>query len=175
MIRAVHILFSHGQGSGPWGRKITALSALARERGCEVESLDYQDLPEDAEARVERLCERLAACDVLPVLVGSSMGGYVSTVASTRFPVPGLFLMAPALYISPYAVQAYDSQARHIEVVHGWADTVIPVELSMRFARDMNCTVHMVAGDHRLADALPEVSDLFDNFLDRVQARGVNS
>ena len=168
---AVKVVFSHGKESGPWGRKITALAELAQARGCEVESLDYRDLPEDAEARVERLVEHLSGYDSLPVLVGSSMGGYVSTVASTRHPVPGLFLMAPALYISPYAVQEYDSRAQHIEVVHGWADTVIPVELSMRFARHMNCTVHMVAGDHRLASALPEVSDLFDNFLDRVEAR----
>lgn len=163
------IVFSHGKESGPWGAKISAMSELAQGRGCTVESLDYQDLA-SAEVRVERLAERVAALDELPVLVGSSMGGYVSTVVSMRYPVPGLFLMAPALYISPYEVQEYESLARHIEVVHGWGDNVIPIELSMRFGRQMNCTVHMVAGDHRLSTSLAEVLDLFDDFLDRVAA-----
>ena len=166
----MNILFSHGKESGPWGRKITAMSKICDERGIAYDSVDYTDLPNDAEARVERLAKRVREMDELPVLVGSSMGGYVSTVVSGRFPVPGLFLMAPALYISGYAVQEYDSQARHIEVVHGWSDAVIPVELSMQFSRRMNCTQHVVAGGHRLDDSLPELLVLFGFFLERVRA-----
>ena len=33
------------------------------------------------------------------ILVGSSMGGYVSTVASVSLKPAGLFLMAPAFYM----------------------------------------------------------------------------
>lgn len=170
----MNILFSHGKESGPWGRKITAMAKICDARGIPYDSVDYTDLPNDAEARVERLDNRLAkqvaGMDELPVLVGSSMGGYVSTVVSMRYPVPGLFLMAPALYISGYVVQEYDSKARHIEVVHGWSDTVIPVELAMEFARHMNCTQHIVAGGHRLDDSLAELLVLFGFFLERVQA-----
>jgi len=39
------------------------------------------------------------------VLVGSRMGGYVSTVASPQLEVDSLFLMAPAYYLLGYAIQ----------------------------------------------------------------------
>ena len=165
----MHIVFSHGKESGPWGNKISAMAEVAKSRGFSCDSLDYTDLVNDPEARVERLAEHIEGLGELPVLVGSSMGGYVSAVASTRYAVPGLFLLAPAVYISGYAVQDYPSKARHIEVVHGWSDTVIPVELSMQFCRRMNCTQHVVAGGHRLTDAIPELLVLFGFFLERVK------
>lgn len=165
----MHIVFSHGKESGPWGNKISAMAEIAKARGIPHDSLDYTDLVNDPEARVERLAAHVAAMDELPILVGSSMGGYVSTVVSTRFAVPGMFLMAPALYISGYAVQDYPSKAQHIEVVHGWSDDVIPVELSMQFCRRMDCTQHVVAGGHRLTDAIPELLVLFGFFLERVK------
>ena len=166
----MNIIFSHGKESGPLGRKITAMAEIAEARGIPYHSVDYTDLPNDAEARVERLAARVGTMDELPILVGSSMGGYVSTVVSMRYPVPGLFLMAPALYLSGYVVQDYPSKAQHIEVVHGWSDNVIPVELAMEFARGMNCTQHIVAGGHRLEDSLPELLVLFGFFLERVKA-----
>jgi len=53
MQRSFHtVVFSHGKESGPWGSKITALAAVARERGAAVESVDYQGI-EDARVRVE--------------------------------------------------------------------------------------------------------------------------
>ncbi len=167
----MHIVFSHGKESGPWGNKSTELAEVAQSRGFSFDSLDYTDLPDNAEARVERLIAHLDTLDELPILVGSSMGGYVATAVSTHFPVPGLFLMAPALYLSGYAMQDYPSQARHIEVVHGWSDDVIPVELSMQFCRSMNCTQHVVAGGHRLTDAIPELLVLFGFFLERVHGQ----
>ncbi|MEE4192057.1 MAG: YqiA/YcfP family alpha/beta fold hydrolase [Halieaceae bacterium] len=166
----MHIVFSHGKESGPWGNKSVELKKVAEAKGCSFDSLDYTDLPDNAEARVERLIAHLDTLDELPILVGSSMGGYVATAVSTHFPVPGLFLMAPALYLSGYAMQDYPSQARHIEVVHGWSDDVIPVELSMQFCRSVNCTQHVVAGGHRLTDAIPELLVLFGFFLERVRA-----
>ena len=92
------VFFAHGKESGPWGSKIMALADLARKRGYRVESPDYSDLM-DADKRVERL---LGLCgeNGADVLVGSSMGGYVSTVASSVIKPKGLFLMAPA-FLSP--------------------------------------------------------------------------
>ena len=162
------IIFSHGKESGPWGSKIQAMADLARDSGFAVDSIDYQDLKDDPEGRVERLGAVVSELEAPPVLVGSSMGGYVSAVVSCRFDCAGLFLMAPALFISGYEVQDYPSKAARVEVVHGWSDTVIPPELSIRFAREANCTVHLVPGDHRLNSSLPEVLDLFDKFLGRV-------
>ena len=49
-----HVVFSHGQESGPWGRKISALAEIARSEGYEAHSVDYRgiDLPR---ARVAKL------------------------------------------------------------------------------------------------------------------------
>ena len=75
------VYFSHGKESGPWGTKIKALAAIAKEHGCKVESVDYTDLA-SPDARVSRLIELLGSEIDKYVLVGSSMGGYVSLVAA---------------------------------------------------------------------------------------------
>ncbi len=100
------VYFSHGKESGPWGSKIKRLAAIAKQLGCGVESIDYTDTM-DPDLRVERL---LAVLDTEPgsfVLVGSSMGGYVSLVASESVDAKGVFLMAPALYMPGFKKQQY--------------------------------------------------------------------
>ena len=84
-------VFSHGKESGPWGAKIERLAEVARAKGFAVESVDYREIP-DPELRVERLVEVCAGIATPIVLVGSSMGGYVSTVASERVRPLALFL-----------------------------------------------------------------------------------
>jgi pimeloyl-ACP methyl ester carboxylesterase len=96
------------------------------------------------------------------------MGGYVSLVASATRPVSALFLIAPALYIPSFRAQQYPSQAAHIEVVHGWSDDVIPVQNSIDYARDADCTLHLISGDHPLNSSIGEVETLFERFLARV-------
>ena len=39
-----HVVFSHGQESGPWGRKISALADVARSEGYEAHSVDYRGI-----------------------------------------------------------------------------------------------------------------------------------
>ena len=48
------VWFAHGLDGVPWGRKITALAAVARQRGLEVESPDY-GFTRDPDARVRHL------------------------------------------------------------------------------------------------------------------------
>jgi pimeloyl-ACP methyl ester carboxylesterase len=163
------VIFAHGQESGPWGFKIKRMAPLAERQGCAVESIDYRDC-KDPELRVERLLLRLQDEDAECILVGSSMGGYVSLVASAARPVCALFLMAPALYIPAYKVQQYRSRAAHIEVVHGWSDDVIPAQNSIDYARDADCTLHLISGDHSLNGSIGEVETLFERFLLRVTA-----
>jgi pimeloyl-ACP methyl ester carboxylesterase len=165
----VLVIFAHGQESGPWGFKIKRMAPLAELHGCQVESIDYRDC-KDPELRVERLLLRLQDEDAECILVGSSMGGYVSLVASAARPVCALFLMAPALYIPAYKVQQYRSRAAHIEVVHGWSDDVIPAQNSIDYARDADCTLHLISGDHSLNGSIGEVETLFERFLLRVTA-----
>ena len=160
------VVFAHGKESGPWGSKITRLAAVAESFGANVLSPDYADLP-SPDARVERLL----ALDLPPydqlVLVGSSMGGYVSTIASPKLNPAGLFLMAPAFYLPGYGNQQPVPAATHTVVVHGWHDEVVPVGQSIRFAHQHDASLHLLAGDHRLTDALPDVEALFRDFLGR--------
>ena len=50
----------------------------------------------------------------------------------------------------------------------GWRDEVVPVEGVIDFAQTHRATLHMVDADHRLDTVLPEVGELFDQFLRRV-------
>jgi pimeloyl-ACP methyl ester carboxylesterase len=161
------VYFAHGKESGPWGVKITALANLARQFGFEVISPDYSSTG-DADERVRMLLAlkpSISPGDRL-VLVGSSMGGYVSTVASAVLKPDGLFLLAPAFYINGYREQAPRSYAKRTVIVHGWHDDVVPLEHSIRFARAQPCALHILNSDHSLTSALPEIEALFKNFLE---------
>lgn len=163
------VYFNHGKESGPWGSKIRKLADVARAHGFAVESIDYTDLP-DAGPRVERLLRSDAAKADGLILVGSSMGGYVATVASAILKPKGLFLMAPAFYMPGYPEQNPVPNAGVVAVVHGWSDEVIPVEHSIQFARKFRTTtrmgLHLIEDGHRLADQLAFVAALFERFLE---------
>jgi predicted esterase len=158
------VLFAHGKESGPWGSKIKHLAAIAERHPCKVLSPDYRDTP-NPDARVQQLLKM----DLIPyeklILVGSSMGGYVSTLASQSLKPEGLFLMAPAFYMPDYADQAPVSGASKNCVIFGWQDEVIPVEHGIRFAQHQRAELHLFDSDHRLDSVLPEVGKIFESFL----------
>jgi predicted esterase len=159
------VIFSHGKESGPWGSKIKAMADLAETRGCEVDSIDYTDLVNEPDARAERLIAVLQQQTGPVILVGSSMGAYVSMVASEQCAVKGLFLLAPALQMPGYERQSYASKAERIEIVHGWSDDVCPLEHSIEYAREADCTLHLISGDHRLNSSLEQVLAIFGQLL----------
>jgi len=161
------ILFAHGKESGPWGSKIKHLAAIAEQIGASVLSPDYSDLL-DPDARVARLLALPLPDHDRLILVGSSMGGYVSTVASQSLKPVGLFLMAPAFYIPGYAVQDPHPCAARTCVAFGWGDDVIPVEHGIRFAQAHKADLHLLDSDHRLNSVLPELGELFGLFLSHV-------
>lgn len=174
------VVFSHGKESGPWGSKIQALAKVAERLGASVISVNYRDYPagvphdQNAEGEADRRVGQLLAIEPPAhrqvVLVGSSMGGYVSTVATIRIPVDGLFLLAPAFYLPGYANQDPTPHSHNTMIVHGWNDSVVPVQNSIRFAKLHQCDLHLLNGDHRLNDALPKIEPLFEMFLKRVMA-----
>ncbi len=165
----MHIVFNHGKESGPDGSKIQALGAQAEELGHSTASLDYTDLPDDPEARVERLVAYIREQTETVVLVGSSMGSYVAAVASMKVAVEGLFLLAPAFYIDGFAVQDYSPQAHAITLIHGFSDEIIPFHHSVTFGERHAAEVHLLPGDHRLKDAMPRIRPLFTEFLDHLE------
>ncbi len=159
------VCFAHGKESGPWGHKITRLAEIARDRGFEVISPDYSHT-HDPGMRVQQLLQLGPSAQQL-VLVGSSMGGYVSAMACARLRPQALFLMAPALYFpgwddEPEGVPALSS------VVHGWRDDIVPVERGLRFAERNRAELHLLDAGHTLVECLPTVAMLFDDLLQRV-------
>ena len=163
------VVFSHGKESGPWGTKITRLAAVAAKLGFSVLSIDYT-ITADPDERVPLLLEAVAPSDVRLVLVGSSMGAYVSTLASQDLLPNGLFLMAPAFYLPGYAGQDPIPCAEMTEIIHGWKDEIVPVEKSIDFARRHGVTLHLIDGDHQLISRLDLIAELFASFLIRLQA-----
>ena len=160
----MRVVFNHGKESGPTGGKIRALSEVAEALGHACTAIDYTDLPEDAEARVERLMAFLESDDDAVWLVGSSMGAYVALAAAEQMSVAGLFLMAPAAYLDGYARQTFTPRAP-TTIVHGWGDELIPWENALRLARAVDGALHLVHADHRLTGTHELLAALFRDSL----------
>lgn len=172
------VIFSHGKETGPWVTKIRRLADVAQLADWQVISLDYAALTAQADApaelRLQALLQMLAIG--LPphgqlALVGSSMGGWVSAQAACHVRPAGLFLLAPALGVASYPSQWPDVDSSvDIEITHGWADDVIPVQNSIAFAQRTNARLHVVADDHRLSQSLDVLCASFAAFLLRIKA-----
>jgi pimeloyl-ACP methyl ester carboxylesterase len=162
-----HVYFAHGKESGPWGRKIQALAAVAARQGFAVTSPDYS-FTFEPERRLDYLLSLQPAAQTL-VLVGSSMGGYVSARASRWLRPQGLFLIAPAVYMPGYDADPEPTAGR-IEIVHGWHDEVVPVGNALRLAERCRATLHLLDSEHTLNDQIPYLEQLFGLFLRTVCA-----
>ena len=162
-----HVVFSHGLESGPWGTKITSMADTARAAGARVDSIDYQGMREP-QPRVDKLVAALAGLEGRIVLVGSSMGGHVATAAAASTAVAGVFVLAPAFHIAGFEALTPPAPDCPMEIVHGWHDDVVPVDNSIRFAREHDVTLHVVDSDHRLGSALAVINELLAAFLARL-------
>lgn len=159
------IVFAHGKESGPWGSKIRRLADVGKRYGAVVISPDYSDL-QSPERRVDRLLALALPAHHKLILVGSSMGGYVSIVASRALHASGLFLMAPAIGLPGYAEAMPTTDTRQISIVHGWSDDVVPVRKVFDFAGQHKADLHIFDADHALNSCLDRLEDLFIAFLD---------
>lgn len=163
------VVFAHGKESGPWGSKIRYLAEIATHLGAAAISPDYSDL-DDPQARAARL-QKLPLPEYQKlVLVGSSMGGYVSIVTSRQLRPAGLFLMAPAIGLAGYPEASPMHGADDLEIVMGWRDEVIAPANVVDYAQRHAARLHLLDADHRLGSVLLEVGELFRRFLDRVNA-----
>lgn len=158
------VVFSHGKDSSPNSRKIIALNETARSEGYETIAVDYRgiDRPRDRITKLVDACKEVKG-DL--VLVGSSLGGYVSLAAAPTLHARGVFLMAPAVYfdeLPPLRDRAIDCP---FTIVHGWRDAVVPYEDSLRLAREYRATLHLVDSDHFLHTHLRMIRYYFEHFL----------
>jgi pimeloyl-ACP methyl ester carboxylesterase len=158
------VIFAHGKESGPWGSKITAMAAVVRDLGVPLESVDYRGLDDPGE-RVRKLIAVGSELKEPMVLVGSSMGGHVSAAAAAQLKPRGLFLLAPAFYMAGYEQYTPQEVACPTAIVHGWHDDIVPVENSIRWAREHQAALHLLNSDHRLEDQIDAICQLLRAFL----------
>jgi len=158
------IFFSHGKESGPKAQKICAMQALSQKYGVESESIDYRGIELPSE-RVAKLLSAVTTSKEPCLLVGSSMGAYVSIAASQNLEVEGLFLLAPAVFMPGYEQLNYASACQKIHVIHGWQDEVVPVDNAIRFGRQNSASLHLVKDGHRLSGSIELIEREFEQFL----------
>ncbi len=158
------VFFAHGLDGTPWGSKIKRMARVAEIHGFQVESPDYTGT-RDPDERVRILLERCTVNDAPLVLAGSSMGSYLSIIASQALQPTGLFLLAPAVYLPGYAVANPVPHRCPISIVHGWQDEVVPVSNAIRFARAHGSRLHLVKDGHRLLENLFFIETVFAGFL----------
>ncbi|RDS81187.1 alpha/beta hydrolase [Dyella monticola] len=170
-----HVILSHGSDSGPDATKVSVLAELAQSMGWSTERPDFREDDKLGHAasvapRIARLHERMAACSAPPVLVGSSMGAFVSGLASLELPVAGLFLLAtPALI--PGNDLAFDVRLDvPTLLVHGWGDEVCPLDEVYEFAGRRQLPLLILDDDHRLGAHIDAISRHFGLFLEQLAA-----
>lgn len=171
-----HVILSHGSDTGPDATKVSMLAKIAESMGWSAERPDYRE--DDAlghagsvAPRIARLHERIAASPAPPVLAGSSMGAFVSGLASLEQPVAGLFLLATPSLI-PDSDVAFDLREEvPTLLVHGWQDEVCPVDEIYEFARRRYLPLLVLDDDHRLGAHIDELGRQFGFFLQQLAAR----
>lgn len=161
------VYFSHGQESGPWGSKIKSMAAIVEKLGCRAESVDYRGIADPTD-RVNKLVAECSDIEEPLVLVGSSMGGHVATAAAEKVGAIGIFVLAPAYYMPGYESLTPPPPDMPIAIVHGWNDDVVPVDNSIRFARECNADLHILDGDHRLTANIDDINGLLTRFIENL-------
>jgi fermentation-respiration switch protein FrsA (DUF1100 family) len=161
---AGHVVFSHGLDGSPFTTRIRSLYEIAEAEGFEVAAVDYRGV-DDPDERVQMLHDFCRDFTRHLVLVGEGFGGYVSLAAAPALHARGVFLMAPTIYMPGTPALKRGVPSCPIALVHGWRDTVIPYEQSMRFATENRLSLHLVESGHDLEGALHFVRYLFQYFL----------
>lgn len=163
----MNIYFSHGKESSPNSTKIQRLSTIAEQHSFVPIRVDYTD-SQDPVVRANKLRALLKSETQPFLLVGSSMGGYVSMICASEFShCQGVFLLAPALFMPHYSDYGYAPVTDNIVIVHGSNDEIVPVTGSEAFAEQHANTLHIVEDGHRLIETLPQTEQWFDDFLTR--------
>jgi predicted alpha/beta-hydrolase family hydrolase len=167
------IILSHGSNSSPDATKVSALAALAESLGWATQRPDYRD--DDARGhagsvapRVARLRATIEALRAAPVLVGSSMGAFVSALVSLDVPVAGLLLLATPGAIPDYPRVLDLRRGVPTLLIHGWRDEVCPVAGVQKFAARYRVPLLVLDDDHRLSASVDAIAAQFRLFLDRV-------
>lgn len=165
-----HIFLSHGLESGPGSTKIQALKNAAEGfDNVQVHAVDHRG-SKDPEVRIAQMSDAISATGAAPetiILAGSSMGGWVCAQTSAHTPVAGCFLLAPALAMPDYPQSSPVIKAKHVQIIHGWDDDVVPAMPVIELARQQSLPVLVLPDGHRLANSLEKIVEEFRAFLAR--------
>ncbi|MBW7472128.1 YqiA/YcfP family alpha/beta fold hydrolase [Marinobacter sp. M216] len=163
------VFLSHGLESGPGSTKIQAMKDAAETfPNVTAIAIDHRSTKDPA----TRLTQMAAAMDeagadpACTVLAGSSMGGWVCAQTSESQPVLGCFLLAPALAMAGYPQSSPRVRARFSQVIHGWADDVVPVMPVLELARKQGLPTLVLPDGHRLENSVDRVVSEFRWFLE---------
>ena len=165
-----HAILSHGLNSSPAATKVSAMAEVAESMGWTTERPDYQDLDATQDIRriddrIERLLVQARACGQRPlVLAGSSMGAFISALASREVRIDGLFLMVPPVVKDGYPRQLAAASVP-TTVIHAWGDELIPSGDVIRWASQRRDKLILVDDEHRLTNHVQFCADTFGRFL----------
>lgn len=165
---AGHVILSHGMESGPNATKVTALAQVAERLGYSSERVDDQGIV-DPLTRLDRLLPLIDRATAPVVLMGSSLGAYVSGLASLQRELAGLFLLAPPVRLRGIAPDLA-LRAPRIAIVHGWRDELISPDEVYALAHAHRATLHLYDADHRLTEVVPAIEQDFARFLAQVSS-----
>ena len=171
-----HIILSHGSDSGPDAVKVSSLARLAQSLGWQTTRPDYREddvlgYAASVAPRVAKLRGIIGTLDAPPVLVGSSMGAFISGLVSRDAPIAGLFLMATPPLIPGFPVSFDMATDIPVELIHGWRDEICPLEPVYRLAEARRIPLLVLDDDHRLKSSMDVIASQFHGFLERVAAR----
>ena len=167
------IILSHGSDSSPEATKVSMLATLAESLGWSTQRPDYRaaDVRGHADSvapRIARLRATIEALDAPPLLVGSSMGAFVSALVSLEAPVAGLLLLATPSEIPGYTRQ-FDLRTEGPTVlIHGWRDEVCPLAGVQAFAAHRRLPLLVLDDDHRLGSSMDMIAAQFLHMLDEL-------
>ncbi len=164
-----HVILSHGLNSSPAATKVSAMAAVAETLGWSHERPDYSDIDASNDIgevanRLRRLLERCAAAPRPLVLAGSSMGAFISALATLEVPCAGLFLLAPPVHMDGFP-RSLRAAVLPTTVIHGWADDVCPVGDVIRWSQRRRDRLMLVDDGHRLDAHVDFCAAEFGRFL----------
>jgi pimeloyl-ACP methyl ester carboxylesterase len=102
--------------------------------------------------------------DVVPVLVGASIGGNMALRYAAKFPVKGLLLIGPARVLEPDLVQVYGKFKFSTTIIWGSQDNIISSE-DMRALANKLPTAKLVVYDGANHSAYKDEPDRFKHDL----------
>lgn len=167
------VILSHGFNSGPGATKTVALAAVARGLGWRTTCPDFRGddaggLAACVEPRAARLLAEVRRATRPVMLVGSSMGAFVSVLVALDAACVGLFALALPVAIPDCARRLAPPRGIDAMLVHGYRDAVCPCAAAVEFAREAAAAALLLDDDHALTAHLDVIEAQFAAFLRRV-------